>query len=265
VRTRFAGWSDDEVQEALEELGRKREHVLDGARIDAGQKVADVGAGTGLLTLGAVDRVGPDGDVLAIDISVDALEELRANSKAANVFYLVGSADVLPWPDESLDAVLTRSVLIYVGNKAEAAREFFRVLLPGGRASLFEPINSRNLRLTEAVDFSTLGELGDRVRAWNEAFYANRDDTMIDFDENDLERFFLEAGFAEVQMDLEADEHEVTGERWLNQVGAPGRPTLLQRWQEHFEPHDVERLAKFLRDRTIPVRFPHVFLTATKP
>jgi arsenite methyltransferase len=265
VRTRFAGWSDEEVAAALQQLGERRDHVLDGARIEPGETVADVGAGTGLLTLGAVDRVGPDGEVLALDISVDALEELRAHATAPNISYFVGRADVLPLPDSSVDAVLTRSVLIYVDDKAEAAREFDRVLDRGGRVSLFEPINSRNLRLGQAVDLSPLGELGERVREWTDAFYANSADPMLNFDEADLRRFFAQTGFADVELELGTDEHEVTGDRFLNQVGAPGRPTVLQRWAEHFAPDEVERLAEFVRARTVRLRYTHAFLTARKP
>jgi ubiquinone/menaquinone biosynthesis C-methylase UbiE len=264
VRTRFEGWSDQEIAEALEELGGWRDRVLDGAQITAAEIVLDVGAGTGLLALGAVERVGPDGDVIALDVSVDALEELRANTKAPNLSYLVGSADVLPLPDASVDAVVTRSVLIYVEDKGEAAREFYRVLRARGRVSLFEPINSGNLLLSRAVDFAPLGELGERLRAWNERFYANRDDPMLNFDEADLGRFFAEAGFEDVRVDFGVDEDEVRGERYLNQVGAPGRPTLLERWRDEFTAEEVERLAAFLRDRMIPVRTPHAFLSASK-
>jgi ubiquinone/menaquinone biosynthesis C-methylase UbiE len=250
--------------EALEELGTRRDRVLDAAHITTTETVLDVGAGTGLLALGAVERVGPDGDVIALDVSVDALEELRANTKVPNLSYLVGRADVLPLPDATVDAVVTRSVLIYVDDKAEAAREFYRVLRARGRVSLFEPINSRNLRLSKAVDFSPLGELGDQLRAWNERFYANRDDPMLNFDESDLARFFGEAGFEDVRLELSADEDEVRGERYINQVGAPGRPTLLERWREEFSPEEVERLQAFLHDRMIPVRFPLAFLSASK-
>jgi arsenite methyltransferase len=227
--------------------------------------VADVGAGTGLLTLGAVDRVGPDGDVIALDVSVDALEELRARTGAANISYLVGQADVLPLRDASVDAVVTRSVLIYVEDKGEAAHEFARVLLPGGRVSLFEPINKDNLLLTDAVDLGPLGELGDRLRAWNEAFYTDSDDPMLTFDESDLERFFTDAGLTDVHVDVGADEHEIPGERYLNQVGAPGRPTLLERWRDAFAPDDVDRLAAFITERAVPARWPHAFVTARKP
>jgi arsenite methyltransferase len=265
VRTRFEGWPEEEIEAALDELGRKRDRVLDGAALAAGDAVADVGAGTGLLTLGAAERVGPDGDVIALDVSVDALEELRAHTDAANISYLVGQADVLPLRDASVDAVVTRSVLIYVDNRAEAAGEFARVLRPGGHVSLFEPINKRNLLLTDAVDFEPLGELGERVRVWNEAFYKDSDDPMLTFDESDLERFFRDAGLTDVHVDLGADEHDIPGERYLNQVGAPGRPTLLERWRDAFAPEDVERLAAFLTERTVPARWPHAFVTARKP
>jgi arsenite methyltransferase len=265
VRTRFAGWSEAEVREALAELGRKRDRILAAAEIGPGEMVADVGAGTGLLTLGAVEHVGPEGEVIALDVSADALDELRAHTTAPNISYVLASADVLPLVDQSVDAVVTRSVLIYVEEKAAAAQEFFRVLRPGGRVSLFEPINVHNLRLSEAVDFTPLGDLGERLRAWNEAFYSNRDDPMLDFDQSDLERFFAEAGFVDVRVDVGSEDHEASAERYLNQVGAPGRPTLLERWHDDFPPEDVERLVEFLRGRTIPLRDVHAFLTARRP
>jgi SAM-dependent methyltransferase len=264
VRTRFEGWPDEDVARSLERLERWRDRVLDGAALQAGERVADVGAGTGLLTLGAVDRVGPDGDVIALDISVDALEELRGQTRAPNISYLVGQADVLPLRDESVDALVTRSVLIYVDDKAEAAREFARVLRSGGRVSLFEPINSRNLKLAEAVDFGTLGELGERVRVWNERSYATSDDPMLNFDETDLERHFRDAGL-DVRLELGATDEEIEGAQYLTQVGAPGRPAILARWRDEFTPEEVDVLVAFMEQRTIPSRVQHAFLTARKP
>jgi len=263
VRTRFAGWPEAEVAAALALLGQWRDRVLDGALLRAGDAVVDIGSGTGLLTLGAVDRVGADGDVLAVDVSVDALEALRRHATAANISYLVGSAEVLPMTDESVDALVTRSVLIYVEDKAEALREAFRVLRRGGRMSVFEPINRRNLRLADAVDLSPLGDLGDRVRAWNEAMYAE-DDPMVNFDEHDLAALFRAAGFDDVELGLGVTEQEIPGDRYLTRVGAPGRPTTLERWRATFAPEDVERLTAFVAERTILSRVQHAFVTARK-
>jgi ubiquinone/menaquinone biosynthesis C-methylase UbiE len=82
-----------------------------------------------LLTPRAAELVGPDGDVLAIDCSVGALEELRAKTAAPNVSYLIGCPDILPLMDESVDVVVT--------HETEAARELFRVLTSGGRISMY--------------------------------------------------------------------------------------------------------------------------------
>ena len=46
---------------------------------------------------------------------------------------------------------------------------------------------------------------------------------------------------------------------------AHGFVQLLERLRDHFVAADVERIEEFVRGRTVPVRFPHVFLTATKP
>jgi ubiquinone/menaquinone biosynthesis C-methylase UbiE len=70
------------------------------------------------------ERVAPDGDVLVVDESVDVLEELRAKTRAPNMFYLVGWAEVLPLPDASVDEV------VGTAQNDEARAEFDRVLRP---------------------------------------------------------------------------------------------------------------------------------------
>jgi ubiquinone/menaquinone biosynthesis C-methylase UbiE len=74
--------------------------------------------------------------VLAIDTSIDALEDLRTRVQAPNVSYFVGRVDVLPLMDDSVDAVLTGSALLSVDDATEAACELFRVLSRGGRVSI---------------------------------------------------------------------------------------------------------------------------------
>jgi SAM-dependent methyltransferase len=262
IRTRFEGKTEQEVRELLGELATFRDTVLANARVHPGDVVADVGAGTGLLTVAAAERVVPDGEVFALDVSVDALEELRRATEAANIFYMIGSADVLPLPDAFVDVVVTRSVLIYVDDKAGAAAEFFRVLRSGGRVSVFEPINRRNTRLSEVVDF---GDLHRQVTEWEQAIYEDAADPMLNFDEGDLERFFVDAGFTGVSLDLRAGEGEMPAERQLRSVGAPGRRSLLESWERTFTPDVVERLTAAVRQAgAIRRGWPQLYLHAVK-
>jgi arsenite methyltransferase len=57
-------------------------------------------------------------------------------------FVRASAEDLTGIADASVDVVTTRSVLIFVADKDRAFGEFFRVLTPGGRASLHEPINA---------------------------------------------------------------------------------------------------------------------------
>ena len=67
-----------------------------------------------------------------------------------------------PSPDQCVDVVVARSVLIDVADKARAATEFHRVLRPSGRVSLYEPINSQYKSLAD-VDLSDLEPARSRV------------------------------------------------------------------------------------------------------
>jgi arsenite methyltransferase len=247
----------------MSELAEFRDTVLDNAAIRAGDVLVDAGTGTGLLALAATSRVGEDGDVIAIDISVDCLAQVRDIASAANLFYLIGSADVLPLPDDHVDVVCTRSVLIYVSDKAEAAREFFRVLRSGGRVSLFEPVNRRRRHVSEAIDF---GELAELVEAWEQEIDARADDPMLNFDERDLERYFVDAGFDDVRLDLRPGESEQAAERWLTVVGAPGRKPVVEVWEDRFPAKEFEALLRVVRaEGTLQLAWPQLYLTAVKP
>lgn len=276
IQTRFQHEPPEAMAEALTYLGNVRDQVLDNAALSEGDTILDVGTGTGLLALGALERVGKTGHVIALDISSDCLSELRRLTQEGGntrcLSYVAGNGTALPLADTSVDVVVTRSVLIYIRDKAGVAAEFFRVLRLRGRFSIFEPINRHNTRLYQMVDFGPLGSLSERVAAEEEAWYALHD-PMVNFNEHDLERVFITAGFVDVRSDLQRTEETryVTDgylERMLDGVGAPGRPSLLQRWQETFAPEEIQTLVSFLRTligQLLTFRRAVLYLFGTKP
>ncbi|MBV8259299.1 MAG: methyltransferase domain-containing protein [Actinobacteria bacterium] len=271
---RFAGMSEEEREEQLRLLGVVRDQVLDLARLGPGDDVLDLGAGTGLLTFGAHERIG-DGWVIAVDPEVDNLQELLRTAhglEAAGISYLVGDAEVLPLPDASVDAAVTRSVLMYVEDLAEAARELFRVLRPGGRLACYEPLNRRGTYLPTTVDWTPVGaDLAARVAAEWEAHAASS--ALMRLDEGALEGALQDAGFAEVSVEVgERDEpwlvDEASAAARLDAVGAAGEPSLRERWARTFAPHELELFVAHLGSlagTTLTFRRAEAWVSATRP
>lgn len=95
-------------------------------------RVADVACGTGILAERIARELQP-GAVYGVDRSDGMLGEARARS--AQVHWLTGSAEQLPFDDAALDAVVTTSAFHFFDQPA-AVREFHRVLAPGGMAAV---------------------------------------------------------------------------------------------------------------------------------
>ena len=97
-------------------------------------------------------------------------------------------------------------MLIYVKDKAAAMREFYRVLKPGGRVSLFETINVlmslADPDLFSGYDVTPVRDLAARVEALYQSIQPPGEDPMLDFDDRDLVRHAQDAGFAEINLDL---------------------------------------------------------------
>src|SRR5262245_53092405 len=194
LHRRFGG-DPEELQRTLDFLYPIRDKVLANAHIQAGDTLLDVGAGDGLIAFGALELVGPTGKVILSDISQSLLDHGRALAEEMDVidryeFVYAAAEDLSPIPDTSVDIVTTRSVLIYVDDKARALAEFFRVLRPDGRISLFEPINRVTYFEREdthwGYDVSPVQELANKVRAHFNALQPIDDDSMMNFDERDL-------------------------------------------------------------------------------
>jgi len=134
-------------------LGRERTmrgRMLDLADLRPGNAVLDIGCGTGTLLLGAAKRIGPGGALHGIEPATEMAEHARRKATAAGIALRIseGSADRLPYPDNSFDAVFCTLVLHHVPapKHADALREMRRVLRPGGRLVIVEFRRPRSIR-----------------------------------------------------------------------------------------------------------------------
>ena len=119
-----------------EQLRPAHERVLTTADLRPGQHVIDVACGTGMVTLPAATAVGPDGHVLATDLSQKMVDDTARRARLAGL----ANVEVRRCDAEQLEATGPYDVglcslgLMYVPSPLAALREMRRVLHPGGSA-----------------------------------------------------------------------------------------------------------------------------------
>ena len=250
------GGDAEKYDRGLQELTLWRDRVLSNARLAEGETLLDVGCGEGLIGFGALERGASQ--VVFSDISQDLLSFCHDAATDLGVIdrcrLLRAPADDLSSLDDSaVDVVTTRSVLIYVDDKASAFSEFFRVLRPGGRISLFEPINRFSRRSSDTwagYDLSALPDISMKLRAFYEAIQPPDSDPMLNFDERDLIDYAEQVGFFPINLDLEARQTTLDPRTWegfLNSAGNPRIPTVAEAMRQALTPEEQERLVAHLR------------------
>lgn len=117
-------------------LGPAGRGVLEAARLSSGQRVLDVFAGTGGITLEAAHRVGPHGAAVGIDSELDPIQIARARAAEqllSWVTFAVGDVEGAELPARVFDAVISRFGLSNVGDPGGALSRVAATLAPGGR------------------------------------------------------------------------------------------------------------------------------------
>jgi arsenite methyltransferase len=108
-------------------------------RLDAGERVLDLGSGAGTDSLIAAQMVGEQGNVTGIDLTPSMLTKARASAASmglSNVEFVEAEAERLPFADESFDVVISNGVIDLIPDKDAVFAELHRVLVPGGRIQI---------------------------------------------------------------------------------------------------------------------------------
>ena len=265
------------------------DRVLDAARVEAGMTLADVGAGEGLIAFRAIERTGPSLQVILTDISIPMLRHAEALANELGVqhqcrFVECAADKLIKIPDASVDVVTTRAALAYVPDKKAALHEFYRVLKPGGRISLCEPIFQ-----DDAFAACALRTMVDAQRAdppdrflpllhrWKAAQFPDTHEKIAaspiaNFSERTLFDMSRACGFAQIHLELHIDLCVSKITSWQVLLGAsphPWAPPLRDILAEQFTQQEQELFEQVLRplvesgQATTIIRT--AFLSAMKP
>lgn len=171
----------------LGHIGMLRSMTIDLSQLKSGEKILDVGCGTGGVTIPAKQRVGQTGEAAGIDPAPEmiAVAKKKAGRKGLEIDFRVGVIESLPYKDETFDVVTSSLMMHHLPYELQVKglAEIRRVLKPGGRIFIADM-----LRLSMSLHdrlFATLTLHGGRVKR---------------FGIQDLPKTMEESGFENVEL-----------------------------------------------------------------
>ncbi len=189
-----------------------KRYAVELAGIRRGQTILDLASGTGDLADRFADLTGPEGAVFMTDINAAMLttgrDRMTDLGHAGNLFYAQVNAELLPFPDNSLDCITIAFGLRNVTDKDKALAAMYRALKPGGRALVLEfskPTLKPLEKIYDLYSFSLLPKIGKLVTRDEDSYRYLAESIRMHPDQETLRDMMEQAGFER------CDYHNLTG------------------------------------------------------
>ena len=242
--------------------GRIGSRTVQGLNLEPGQRVLDVGCGSGASALPAALAVGSEGRVIGIDLAENLLA--LATHKAArlgleNVAFRQADMTELDYPDASFDAVVCVFAIFFVPDMEAQIARLWRLVRPGGRLAVttwgpdaFEPGGGAFWHAVRQVR----PDLGNDFRPWQRITAPDA-----------VARLFLDGGAVEPEVTAEAGVQPLTGveDWWRIALGSGFRAAI-----DLLSPEEARRvrelnLARLRREGAVEMVANAVYAVARKP
>ena len=173
---------------------------------------------------------------------------------------VLASAEVLTAiADASVDAVTVRSVLIYVQDKQSAFSQFYRVLRPNGRLSIFEPVNDfcfpEPTGTFGGISVGPVAEVAEKVKAVYLKLQPPENDPLFDIDERKLMDLAETAGFKQIHVEFRAQimpfsdmtDWKTDWDTLIRSSPNPKAPTFEEAMRQALTPAEIDALVSHMR------------------